>query len=322
MAKMNLQEQISSTSYRQSSCEDFEDFITQPIQKISDSRIIMLPIDQLVEYKDEMLEQIIGQPQPFRPYNSENLASLAKSISEYGVIDPITVRPFGNGKYQILAGRNRTRASSLCGKTEIPAIIREDINDISAAMIMLDTNLEQRHNLSYSEKAYAYKMRLDLQNRQGRRTDLQKNGQKFDTLSETGKEHKDSRRMVAYLIRLTFLNRNLLLLVDSGKIGFKVGVAISYLTAETQEYLLTNIIPKGIKLKASQINELRHLEECSPLRPETIQSIFNTQTKNYPSSITISGKKLREYADILTETKNIESLFLEFLKQYKNSIKT
>ena len=78
MAKMNLQEQISSTSYRQSSCEDFEDFITQPIQKISDSRIIMLPIDQLVEYKDEMLEQITGQPQPFQPYNSENLASLAK----------------------------------------------------------------------------------------------------------------------------------------------------------------------------------------------------------------------------------------------------
>lgn len=319
MAKLNLQEQIRATSYRKQDDESFEDFIiANPVRRPS-GNIVMLPLNQLVEYKDEAFEQITGRPQPFRPYTEESLVSLAKSIADYGVLDPITVRPIGDNKYQILAGRNRTRASALCGKETIPAIIRPDIDDITAAMIMLDTNLEQRHNLSYSEKAFAYKMRLDLQNRQGRRTDLHEDAQKVDTLSEAGKEHQDSRRTVAYLIRLTFLIPELLVLVDDGKIGFKVGVNISYLTAQTQNYLYSKIIPAGIKLKAASINELRRLEESSPLRPETIQSIFTAKPKAFPASITISGKKLQEYSDILSGTENVEALFLEFLKQYRHS---
>lgn len=321
MAKLDLQKQISSTRYGQSDNEDFDDFIKKPSLNIS-GRIVMLPLEQLVEYKDEMFEKITGRPQPFHPYSPEDIKALSKSIAEYGVIDPITVRPLEDNKYQIIAGRNRTRASALCNKKEVPAIIRTDIDDIAAAMIMLDTNLEQRRNLSYSEKAYAYKMRLDLQNQQGKRTDLEEDAQKIDTLGETGKEHKDSRRTVAYLIRLTFLIPGLLLLVDDGKIGFKVGVNISYLTSETQEYLLRTIIPTGIKLKSSQISELRRLEECSPLNPDTIQRVFRPTPKTCPASITISGKKLQEYADILSGTENIESLFLDFLKQYRSSVKT
>lgn len=319
MARLNLQEQIKSTRYGQSDGEDFENIIARPSPKVS-GRIFLLPLEQLVEYKDETFEKITGRPQPFHPYSPEEMQALSKSIAEHGVIDPITVRPLGPDTYQIIAGRNRTRASALCGKKEVPAIIRTDIDDIDTALIMLDTNLEQRHNLSYSEKAYAYKMRLDLQNQQGRRSDLKADGQKVDMLSEAGKDHKDSRRTVAYLIRLTFLIPDLLLLVDNGKIGFKVGVSVSYLTKKTQEYLLKAIIPTGIKLKTAQINELRRLERDSPLSSETIQSVFKTESKVYPASITISGKKLREYADILTGNKNIESLFLEFLKQYRSSL--
>ena len=251
MAKLNLQKQIDSTRYCQSDLtEDFEDFISAKPTIGSAKNITMLPLEQLVEYRDEAFESITGHPQPFRPYESDALASLAKSIAEHGVIDPITVRPIGADKYQILAGRNRTRASAMCGKKTVPAIIRADIDDVAAAMIMLDTNLEQRHNLCYSEKAFAYKMRIDLQNRQGKRTDLCDDHQKVDTLSEAGKEHKDSRRTVAYLIRLTYLIPEILALVDNGKIGFKVGVAISYLTSETQQYLNKNIIQEGIKIKA------------------------------------------------------------------------
>lgn len=319
MAKLNLQEQIRSTRYGQSDEENFEDFVVKPSLKVS-GKIVMLPLEQLVEYKDEMFEKITGRPQPFHPYSEEDILAMAKSIAAHGVIDPITVRPMEGNKYQIIAGRNRTRASALCNKKEVPAIIRTDIDDIDAAMIMLDTNLEQRHNLCYSEKAYAYKMRVELQSRQGRRTDLEEDVEKVDTLNEAGKEHKDSRRTVAYLIRLTFLIPDLLLLVDNGKIGFKVGVGVSYLTAETQEYLLKSIIPAGIKLKSAQINELRRLEECSPLNPETIQRVFCSKPQACPTSITISGKKLREYADILSGMEDIESLFLDFLKQYRNSI--
>ena len=318
MAKLSLQEQIRSTRYGQPDEENIEDFIAKPSLKVS-GRIVMLPLEQLVEYKDEMFERITGRPQPFHPYSQEDILAMSKSIAAHGVIDPITVRPMEGNKYQIIAGRNRTRASALCNKKEIPAIIRTDINDIDAAMIMLDTNLEQRHNLCYSEKAYAYKMRVELQSRQGRRTDLEKDAEKVDTLNEAGKDHKDSRRTVAYLIRLTFLIPDLLLLVDNGKIGFKVGVSVSYLTAETQEYLLKSIIPTGIKLKSAQINELRRLEECSPLNPEVIQRVFCSKPQVCPSSITISGKKLMEYADILASSENIETLFFEFLKQYRKS---
>lgn len=323
MAKLDLKKQISSTSYNQNNFEDdFDGFITsKPIQKQADG-IVMLPLNQLIEYEDEALRRLTGQPQPFKPYDIEALESLSKSIAEYGVIDPITVRPIGHNKYQILAGRNRTRASALCGKKEIPSIVRNDIDDIGAAMIMLDTNLEQRHNLNYSEKAFAYKMRIDLQNRQGKRTDLQKDGQKIDTLCDAGKKNKDSRRTVAYLIRLTFLIKELLALVDEGEIGFKVGVEISYLSKETQQYLFSNIVPADIKLKLSAIKELRRLEEVCPLNPETIQGVFRVKPKAIPASVTISGKKLQEYSDIISDSTDIEALFLEFLKQYKNSIRT
>jgi len=108
--------------------------------------------------------------------------------------------------------------------------------------------------------------------------------------------------------------------VDSGKIGFKVAVNVSYLTVETQEYLLKSIIPSGIKLKSEQISELRRLEDCGSLNPKMIQSVFCSKTKLIPGSITISGKKLMEYADILATTDNIEFLFFEFLKEYRKSV--
>lgn len=318
MAKLNLQEQIRSTRYDRSGEEDFEDFVSKPSLKVS-GRIVMLPMEQLVEYRDEMFEKITGRPQPFHAYSQEDMLALSKSIEAHGVIDPITVRPIDGNKYQIIAGRNRTRASALCNKKEVPAIIRLDIDDIDAAMIMLDTNLEQRHNLCYSEKAFAYKMRLDLQNRQGRRSYLTETGERIDTLSEAGKERKESRRTVAYLIRLTYLIPELLSLVDRGKIGFKVGVELSYLKTETQRYLLETVIPTGIKLKPEAAHELRQAEESGPLSPETIRNVCTAKPKTFPTSITISGKRLQEYADILSGAANIEELFLDFLKQYRRS---
>lgn len=125
-------------------------------------------------------------------------------------------------------------------------------------------------------------MRLDLQNQQGKRTDLEEDAQKIDTLGETGKEHKDSRRTVAYLIRLTFLIPGLLLLVDDGKIGFKVGVNISYLTSETQEYLLRTIIPTGIKLKSSQISELRPTGRMQSAESGHDPKSLSANTKDLP----------------------------------------
>lgn len=300
--------------------DDFEEIVVSTRSAVSaDAKITMLPIESLVEFTDDAFEVLTGRPQPFKAYGTENLESLAKSIKANGVINPITVKPLEDGRYRILAGRNRARASKLCGKQLIPAIIRADIDDVGAAMIMLDTNLEQRPNLSYSEKAYAYKMRMDLYRKQGKRTDLTGDG-KQDTLSEVGKEGSNSRRTVAYLIRLTYLIPAIMEMVDDGKLGFKIGVAVSYLTEKTQALLYSQIMLAGYKIKQSQIKELKILDACGAVNEESLRALFIRPEKPKYPSITISGEALREYADILPDSKEVERLFLEFLKKYRCSV--
>lgn len=299
---------------------DFDEIVYSARSPNNTAKITAIPLEKLVEYSDEAFESIAGRPQPFKAHSRESLESLSKSIEENGVINPIIVQPISDGKYRILAGRNRARASRICGKTDIPAIVRTDIDDIGAAMIMLDTNLEQRPNLSYSEKAYAYKMRVDLGRCKGKRTDLA-GGQKVDVLTAVGKDNNDSRRTVAYLIRLTYLLPQLIEMVDEGKLGFKTGVAISYLKPETQNLLYSEIIMSGEKIKQSQIKELKVLDECGVVNNENIKTVFKKPIKSQVPSITISGDRLEEYADILPSSKEIERLFLEFLKTYSHSVK-
>lgn len=300
--------------------DDFEDIILSSAPGVDKEKVVHLPISKTVEYTDEDFERATGRPQPFKVYTEERMQSLCKSIADIGVIDPITVRPLPDGTYQVLAGRHRRLASIRIGAPTIPAIIRSDISDYQAAMIMLDTNLERRAELSYSEKAYAYKMRMDLQHSRGRRTDLE-GGKKVDTLGELGKENKESRRTVAYLIRLTYLTLPLLEMVDEGNLGFKVAVAISYLTQETQTKLYEEIILPGEKVKQSQINELKVLETYGAVSSESLQALFSKPTKTKIPNITISSDVLQDYADILPDSKEIERLFLEFLQTYRCSLK-
>ncbi len=300
--------------------DDFEDIIlSSAAPGVDKEKVIYLPISKTVEYSDEDFERATGRPQPFKVYTEERMESLCKSIADIGVIDPITVRPLPDGTYQVLAGRHRRRASIRIGAPTIPAIIRKDITDYQAAMIMLDTNLERRSELSYSEKAYAYKMRMDLQHSRGRRTDLE-GGQKVDTLGELGKENKDSRRTVAYLIRLTYLTRPLLEMVDDGTLGFKTAVAISYLTTETQNLLYSQILLAGEKIKQTQIKELKILEEYGAVSMESLQAVFRKPTKKTIPAITICSDVLQDYADILPDSKEVERLFLHFLQTYRQSL--
>ena len=298
---------------------DFDEIVHSARSPNDTAKITMIPLEKLVEYSDEAFESITGRPQPFKAHSLESLESLSKSIKENGVINPIIVRPLDNGKFQILAGRNRVRASRICGKTDIPAIVRVDIDDIGAAMIMLDTNLEQRPHLSYSEKAYAYKMRVELQRSQGKRTDID-GGRKVDVLSEVGKDNNESRRTVAYLIRLTYLITPLVDMVDDGLLGFKIGVAMSYLKTETQKVLYNDYIIQGVKPNLKHISELRELEKCSEISGEVLSKILLPKEKRPVNKITIKSDKLEAYTDILNSEKNIEILFIQFLESYKKTV--
>lgn len=321
MPKKDLSSQIGSIQYGNTETDDFEDIInTDGISNAVKSKIVCIPMSLLVEYNDKQFESLTGRPQPFHAYSDEALMALAQSISEQGVINPITVRPNEDGKYQILAGRNRTRAARLAGKNEMPCIVHSDIDDVTAALIMLDTNLEQRQKLTYSEKAYAYKMRLDLKRSQGKRTDLQEDSKKIDTLSEIGAQNKQSRRTVAYLVRLTYLIPELLDMVDSNKLSFKIGVAISYLSVNTQKCLFEDILPLGIKIRLSQIDELKDLNECGIEDRNEIKKVFLKPQKEVVPTVTINGSKLSDYSDIVKDPKEIEKLFFEFLDSYRKNI--
>ncbi len=298
---------------------DFDEIVSSARSPNDTAKITMIPLEKLVEYSDEAFESITGRPQPFKAHSLESLESLSKSIKENGVINPIIVRPLDNGKYQILAGRNRVRASRICGKTDIPAIVRVDIDDIGAAMIMLDTNLEQRPHLSYSEKAYAYKMRVELQRSQGKRTDID-GGRKVDVLSEVGKDNNESRRTVAYLIRLTYLITPLIDMVDDGLLGFKLGVAMSYLKTETQTSLYNEYILQGVKPNLKHISELRELEKYTEITSKVLSKILLPKEKRPVNKITIKSDKLEAYTDILNSEKNIEILFIQFLESYKKTV--
>ncbi len=320
MKKSDLEARRQQLNSMSSDSEnDFDEIVSSARRPNDKTKITIIPLERLVEYSDNAFESITGRPQPFKVHSQESLSSLSKSIEENGIINPIIVRPLKDGRYQILAGRNRTRASRLCGKTDIPAIVRADINDIGAAMIMLDTNLEQRPHLSYSEKAYAYKMRVDLQKSQGKRTDIE-GSKKVDVLSEVGKENNDSRRTVAYLIRLTYLINPLLDMVDNGKVGFKLGVAISYLSIDTQNLLYNEVVLSGEKINQSHIKDLKVLESYGDINKESIKAVFYKRNKPKISSITIHSDDLKEYADILHDNKEVERLFFEFLKEYRRSI--
>ena len=185
-------------------------------------QLVQVPLAQLVPW-----EQADGSPQPFKPYTQEKLGELADSIRQHGVLEAIRVRP-RNGKFQILAGHNRSQAARMAGLTTIPAIV-EDVDDDQAALILVDSNLQHREKLLPSEKAWAYRTRLEAMKRQGARTDLTSGqvGPKFRSDEEVAQNVGESRKQVQRYIRLTYLNPLLLDLVDQEKIGMTPGVELT-----------------------------------------------------------------------------------------------
>ena len=286
----------------------------------SDTDVKNISVKSLVEYTDKSFSRLSGRDQPFLAYTDEALEELVQSISLNGIINPLIVRPGSNGKYIILSGRNRYRAAKKLGLRSVPAIVKDNIGDDEAAYILLDSNLKQRHDLRYSEKAYAYRMETEILNRQGKRTDLERtscnNCTKTDTLSEAGRKNCDSRRKVAYLIRLTYLLPGLLKLVDDGIIRFMPAVSLSYLSVDAQSYILKNIAGKH-KIKQGQADRLRELQVKGELTNETIENTFNRETeKEEKINFVVSTKFLKKCPELLNDSDKLQTLFIEFLKEY------
>lgn len=260
--------------------------------------IIMMSVDMLEDHPS------YAQGVPFRAPSEERIAQIAESIRRNGVLSPLLIRPLTDGRYQILAGHTRKRAAMRLGYDKLPCIIKE-VEDAEATDILISDNLAQRLNgLLPSEKAFAYKMRLDSMRRRAGRP-LKENcdhdghnllrERSIDCLAE---ESPDSKTQIQRYIRLTYLIPELLQMVDDQKLGLVIGVSLSYLTEQTQHILLDYLSahPK-VKLKKATADELRKLDEdpVQEITADMLEELLEAQPQRAPRVLKLQLKPFRQY---------------------------
>lgn len=251
---------------------------------------------------------------PFKLYEGQRLDDMVESIKELGVITPIIVKKIENSKYLILAGHNRTNAAKLAGLETIPAIIKENLTEDEAMLIVTETNLMQRSftDMMYSERAKALKAHYDAMSRQGARTDLIKEikslvsteninedstltqvGARLRTDEKIGQAYNLSKNTVARYIRLTYLNDKLLNRVDEGKISFIPAVTISYLKQEEQEKLEKLLKENNYKVNMKKAELLKAYSKSNKLTEQVILNILVDKISKNNNSNKTSGFKLK-----------------------------
>ena len=258
------------------------------------------------------------QGHPFKVVDDDKMLELVESIKANGVLSPVLIRPCGNDLYEMISGHRRLHAAKLAGLTAIPSIIRE-MTDDEATIAMVDANI-QREELLPSEKAWAYKMKMDAMRRQGLRSDL--TSDQFDQkLSREiiAEQFGTSGAQIQRFIRLTELVPDLLDLVDAKRLNFTVAVDISYIDKEIQGWLNEYIHDNG-PVKANQIAALREAIATGPMTQMKMIMILNdTQPgKKTSGKFTIPDKKLRAYFPKEYSTDEMRSVIFALLDQWKN----
>lgn len=235
---------------------------------------------------------------PYKLKHDDEMEMLIESIKEHGILSPIIVRPLENGEYEIISGHRRLFASKRAGLTEVPALVIEMDRD-NAAIALVDSNLH-RDNISPSEKAFAYKLKMDAMSRQGYRSDLT-SGQlvpKSDdnrTSAEIGEAYGESYKTVQRYIRLTYLHPKLLEYVDEGRIAFTPAVELSYLNDIEQEDLIQTIESEDCTPSLSQAVRMKKLSQAGELDDDKIFEIMSEEKANQKERIKIPAEKLRKY---------------------------
>lgn len=235
---------------------------------------------------------------PYKVKDNEEMEALVDSVKEQGILSPIIVRPLENGEYEIISGHRRLFASKRAGLTEVPALVVEMDRD-NAAIALVDSNLH-RDNISPSEKAFAYKLKMEAMSRQGYRSDLT-SGQlvpKSDdnrTSAEIGEPYGESYKTVQRYIRLTYLHPKLLEYVDEGRIAFTPAVELSYLNDIEQQDLIQTIESEDCTPSLSQAVRMKKLSQQGLLDNEKIFEIMSEEKANQKERIKIPTEKLRKY---------------------------
>ena len=220
---------------------------------------------------------------PFKVKQDEAMAEMADSVKQYGVLVPALVRPKADGGYEMIAGHRRKCAATLAGITEMPCIVR-NLTDDEATIIMVDSNL-QRETILPSEKAFAYKMKLEAMKRQGERTDLtssplDKKLKGLTSAQQVSQKSGDSQPQIYRYIRLTELIPSILDMVDSGKIAFRPAVELSYLSKEQQQSLYDTMECEDCTPSLAQAIKMKEFSRDGKLTEEVILSIMQEEKPN------------------------------------------
>ena len=274
-------------------------------------RVRKIPISELVPFKDH----------PFKVVEDEAMLRTTESIAQYGVLTPLIARPLEDGTYEIISGHRRVHAAQAAGLTEVPVIVR-NMDDDAATVLMVDSNLQREHILP-SERAFAYKMKLEAVKRQGERTDLQgettssRVGMKLQTLDVIGQEAGDSRNQVHRYIRLTHLIPELLDLVDQKKISFNPAVELSYLKSTEQEMFLSVMDWSQNAPSLSQAQRLKKLSQEGKLTPDAMREIMNEVKKGDLERVTFRNETLRKYFPRSYTAQQMQDQIIKLLEQWQ-----
>ena len=276
-------------------------------------------LEKVVEVK---LTDITDFPNhPFKVKDDDEMDKMRQSVEQYGVVHPILVRPTKDGKYEMISGHRRKRASELANKDTIPCIVR-NLSDDEATIIMVDSNM-QREEILPSEKAFAYKMKLEALGHQGKSTELT-SGQvvrKLETADIIGKENDESGRQVRRYIRLTELIPELLEMVDDKKIAFNPAVEISYLDEDNQYALLDCIEYSDATPSHAQAIVMKKLFQSGELDADKIDDILSEEKPNQKQKIKFDNDRIRNVLPKNIEEPKIEDFVVKAIEHYSKYLR-
>ena len=279
----------------------------QSREEAQQERVQEIPLSELHPFKGH----------PFKVLDDEAMQKTVESIAQFGVMTPAIARPRPEGGYELIAGHRRHHASELAGKETMPVIVR-DMDDDAATILMVDSNL-QRQTLLPSERAFAYKMKLEAIKHQGQRTDLTSSqvGMKLQAMDIVGQEAGDSRNQVHRYIRLTELIPELLDMVDEKKIAFNPAVEISYLKPNEQQDFLEAMDYAQSTPSLSQAQRLKKFSQEGKCSLDAMCAIMSEEKKGELDRVTIKHDVLRKYFPKSYTPKQMEDTIIKLLEQWQ-----
>ena len=255
---------------------------------------------------------------PYKVLDNEEMEALTESIHNEGILSPLIVRPLeGTEEYEVISGHRRLHAAQRAGLSEVPALVYE-ISREEAAIMLVDSNLHREHILP-SEKAFAYKLKMEAMSRQGQRTDITSNqvGRKLETAEIIGDANGESKNQVRRYIRLTYLIPELLQLIDDGKIALTPAVELSYLPEKAQTCLLEEMRRNDCTPSLSQAIRMKKLYQAGSLSPENISTIMQEEKANQQEKVSFKTGDLRKFFPKSYSAAQMQETILKLLSEYQ-----